>query len=233
MIKKYEYVVKQLEKEIFDKVYDKSKKLPTEDELMKRFGVSRNTIRKSIEILSSHGYIYQVQGSGVFLRYISNPDFMMIKDIGDLKSRQQHNISKKLLELSIKEADEDIANKMKCRLGTKIYFVKRLCFRDDVPIEIEESFYNKEIIPYLNEEICNSSIFKYIREDLNLKIGFANRLISSDKLNKDEAKLLGLEENDPVLIFDNTVYLNNESIFVISRNKYNYKETKVLSLVSL
>ena len=137
------------------------------------------------------------------------------------------------MELSIKEADEDIANKMKCRLGTKIYFVKRLCFRDDVPIEIEESFYNKEIIPYLNEEICNSSIFKYIREDLNLKIGFANRLISSDKLNKDEAKLLGLEENDPVLIFDNTVYLNNESLFVISRNKYNYKETKVLSLVSL
>lgn len=234
MTKKYEYVVKQLEKEIFDKVYDHTKKLPTEEELMKRFDVSRNTIRKSIEILGSHGYIYQIQGSGVFLRDVSSPGCMMMKDIGGLdKTMKNYKSSKKLLSLSLMEADEELAGKMKCNLGTKIYSVKRLRYVNDVPFEIEESFYNKDVIPYLNDEICNNSIFRYIREDLKLKIGFADRLLSCNKLNKEEAALLNLKENDPVLIIDNTVFLNNGIIFVVSRNKYNYMETKILSLVSL
>ena len=234
MTKKYEHVVKQLEKEIFDKVYDSTKKLPTEEELMKRFDVSRNTIRKSIEILGSKGYIYQVQGSGVFLRDVANPDYMMMTDIsGHDATMKNYNSSKKLLDLSIIEADEDLSNKMKCDIGTKIYYVKRVRYIDGNPFEIEESFYNKNVIPYLNNEICNSSIFKYIKEDLKLKIGFADRLLSCDKLEKEDADLLDLQENDPVLIINNTVFLNNGIIFVVSKNKYNYKETKILSLVSL
>ncbi|WP_242852063.1 winged helix-turn-helix domain-containing protein [Clostridium butyricum] len=67
MTTKYEIVINKLMNNIKDGVYDKDKKLPTEDELMNIFSVSRNTIRKAIEILVNHGYVYQVQGSGIFL----------------------------------------------------------------------------------------------------------------------------------------------------------------------
>lgn len=65
---KYEMVVNILEKEMLEDKYSLSKKLPTEEELIKKFNVSKNTIRKAIEILVSKGYVYRVQGSGIFLR---------------------------------------------------------------------------------------------------------------------------------------------------------------------
>ncbi|MDQ7862157.1 winged helix-turn-helix domain-containing protein [Peribacillus frigoritolerans] len=67
---KYRMVVEQMEKEILDGKYTLNTKLPTEEELMKKFDVSRNTIRKAINILVEQGYIYQVQGSGIFLQGI-------------------------------------------------------------------------------------------------------------------------------------------------------------------
>lgn len=45
---KYEFVAKTLEKEIIERKYNDDKKLPTEEELMKVFQVSKNTIRKAI-----------------------------------------------------------------------------------------------------------------------------------------------------------------------------------------
>jgi GntR family transcriptional regulator of bglA len=55
---KYRMVVEQMEKEILDGKYTLNTKLPTEEELMKKFDVSRNTIRKAINILVEQGYIY-------------------------------------------------------------------------------------------------------------------------------------------------------------------------------
>lgn len=60
---KYEFVAKTLEKEIIERKYNDDKKLPTEEELMKVFQVSKNTIRKAIDVLVSNGYVYRVQGS--------------------------------------------------------------------------------------------------------------------------------------------------------------------------
>ncbi|MCD8352657.1 MAG: GntR family transcriptional regulator [Planctomycetaceae bacterium] len=41
-------------------------RIPTELELVKRFGVGRNTIRQAVELLVGEGFLYKVQGSGTF-----------------------------------------------------------------------------------------------------------------------------------------------------------------------
>ena len=68
MIAKYKLIVDEIEKDILDGKYNKIGKLPTEEELVAHYGVSRTTVRIAISILSSKGYIYQVQVSGIFVR---------------------------------------------------------------------------------------------------------------------------------------------------------------------
>ena len=79
----------------------------------------------------------------------------------------------------------------------------------------------------MNNEICLGSIFKYITEDLKLNIGFANRVISTEKLSKEDAEFLNLEENDPSLNLENVVYLSNGKAFDYSIEKYNYLKIKL------
>ncbi|WP_026885941.1 GntR family transcriptional regulator [Clostridium beijerinckii] len=231
---KYEMVVNILEKEMLEDKYSLTKKLPTEEELIKKFNVSKNTIRKAIEILVSKGYIYRVQGSGIFLREFAKLGCAQIRDINGLsKQYSKEKLESKVAEFSLINADERLSDRMKCDIGTKIYYVKRVRYLNGDPIEIEESYYNKDIIPYLNEEICSKSIFEYITNDLKLKIGFADRIITSEKLTEEEASFLNLEKDDPTLVLNNTIFLSSGIVFDISVEKFNYRNMKFISLTSI
>lgn len=45
-------------------------KLPTEQELMKQFNVSRNTIRRAIDVVYQHGLLRRIQGSGYYINNV-------------------------------------------------------------------------------------------------------------------------------------------------------------------
>lgn len=233
MVTKYGEIVKVLENEILNGKYSDTKKLPTEDELIEILNVSKLTLRKAIDILVSKGYVYRVQGSGVFLRDFNKKGCMDVRELNGLtRTYSNNNLKSKIIEFKLINADEELAANLKCDINTKVYYIKRVRYLEGTPMEIEESYYNKDIIPYLNKEICEGSIFNYIINDLKLKIGFSDRVISCDKLNKEDAELLGLEENDPALILNNTVFLKNGRIFDVSVEKYNYNKMKIISFTS-
>ena len=124
---KYEIVVNILEKEMLEGKYEDTRKLPTEEELMKRLEVSKNTIRKAIDVLVSKGYIYRVQGSGIFLREFSKLGCVDMKEMNGLtKTYPSDKLESKVLKFSLIDADEELASKMKCEFNTKVYYVKRV-----------------------------------------------------------------------------------------------------------
>lgn len=65
---KYEIVKQTLRKEIINGQYQINEKLPTESELMKRFNVSRYTVRRAVGDLENEHYIYRIQGGGMFVQ---------------------------------------------------------------------------------------------------------------------------------------------------------------------
>lgn len=228
---KYQIVASTLENEILQGKFQANEKLSTEEELMRRFQVSRNTIRRALNILVDQGYVYQVQGSGLFLREFSRPGCITIRKMQGLtKELAGENMNSRIIELSLVLADEKLAAKMKCELGDSLYYIKRLRFVNGDPLVLEEAYYNKELVPYLNAEIAESSIYRYITEDLRLKIGFADKLIYCEKLSKEDGLHLKLPEGDPALVAENTVFLNTGIVFNVSMEKYNYASARLLAL---
>ncbi|MEH7028623.1 GntR family transcriptional regulator [Bacillus wiedmannii] len=233
MSAKYKQIADVLEQNIRDGLFNETKKLPTEEALMNRFEVSRNTIRKVISQLVNRGYIFQVQGSGMFLRETSVTDYINLGSLRGLtKNLVSQNIETKVLELEVIDADEDIAKRMQCEAETRIYFLKRLRIVDGKPFSIEVSYFKKDIIPYLNKEIALSSVYSYFIEDLRLNIGFADKVISCEKVNKENAQLLELNEGDPALLIENTVWLVNGTIFELSQSMFHYEKTKLLNRIN-
>jgi len=230
---KYKKIADSLEKDIREGKFNETKKLPTEEELMNIFQVSRNTIRKVVGQLVNRGYIFQVQGSGMFLRETPITDYINLASLRGLtKNLVSQNIETKVLELHVMEANEALAERMQCQTGTKLYFVKRLRFVDGKSFSIEISFFKKDVVPYLNEEIALNSIYSYLIEDLQLNIGFADKVISCEKIDKESAQLLEVNEYDPALLIENTVYLVNGTIFELSQSMFHYQKTKLLNRIN-
>lgn len=234
---KYKMVADILQREIDEGLYNENNRIPTEDELRNRFEVSRNTIRKAIELLVQRGRVYQVRGSGVFVRNTKKHDVYNIISIqnmnGVTKDFPHKKVRTKVLDFKLINADEELAEKMECKVGAPIYFVNRLRFLDDEVYTIEYSFFNKELILYLNEEIINGSIYGYIREDLKLNIGLVDRIFYADYISDRDAELLDLEKNAPALVNENTARLANGEIFDYSKSISNYKNVQFTFLSNL
>ena len=69
---KYQEVVEDIIRKIEKNEY--TDKLPTEDQLIEQYQVSRNTIRNAIRTLKKQGTLFSIQGSGVFVRHTRDDD---------------------------------------------------------------------------------------------------------------------------------------------------------------
>lgn len=110
MVVKYKMILDKLEKEILEGVYNKNNKIPIEEEIRKRFNVSRNTVRKAIDNLAKKGYVYQIQGSGVFVKDVEenlNCNIINLQNMHGLTNDLLNkNITSKVLDFKIIKADE-------------------------------------------------------------------------------------------------------------------------------
>lgn len=233
MVVKYKKVSDILEKEISEGLYKDTGKIPTEEEIGKRFDVSRNTVRKAIDNLVKKGYVYQIQGSGVFIRDNDDTNFDIINlhtMYGLTKGFSGKRVVKtELVEFKVINSDDYLSKKLKCDIGTEIYFVNRIRYIDDKIYCIEYSYFNKEYITYLDEEIAKKSIYEYIMNDLGLGISVADRIISCENISNEDANALGLE-NNLCLVSENKAYLNNGKIFDYSKDIINHKSFKLAFL---
>jgi len=221
-MKKYEEIALDLQKKINKKEF--TMKLPTEDQLIHTYQVSRNTIRNAINSLVKIGIVYPIQGSGMFIRPPKKENAICLNGTrGITVDSPSKEISTQVLELKIINADEKLSQSFHCDIGTPIYYIERLRFRDNQPFAIEYTYYNKDIIPYIGREIAEKSIYRYIKEDLKLTFGFSDKYLKVIKLNERDSSLLQLENGDPGLEIEDHVYLNNGQIFNISHIRYNYK----------
>jgi len=67
VVKLADQVAAKLQQLISSGEYKKGDKIPTEPELMERFGVGRSTVRESVRILANAGLVSVQQGKGTFV----------------------------------------------------------------------------------------------------------------------------------------------------------------------
>ena len=60
----YKKIYEDLLKEIESGKYAPNTLLPSENELMNYYGISRQTVRKALNLLSQEGYIQKIHGKG-------------------------------------------------------------------------------------------------------------------------------------------------------------------------
>ncbi|EHS54998.1 GntR family transcriptional regulator [Paenibacillus sp. Aloe-11] len=220
---KYHQIAKKIEKYIEEKQLNQGDKLPVLETWMTHFDVSKSTIIKALELLDKNENIFQIRGSGIFVRKLKRTGYISLQ-IND--SKKKDNVSSKLLELDLRKPTKEVANNLNIGMDEDVYYVKRIRYIFDQPFCIEESYFNKSVVTYLNKEIVLDSIFKYLQDALNVKIVFYDSYLHVDKLNEEEAEHLGLKPGDPKLLVDQTFHLSNGQPFDFARNTYNYLQSQ-------
>ena len=224
---KYQIIANEIENNIYSNDLPQGTKLPTVEALASQYKVSKSTIVKAIESLVSKRIVYQLQGSGIFVRRKNRTGYINLNVTqGFTTSLKEFSITSKVLDFELINADEEISKLIECTVNDEIYLVKRLRYIDCDIMCYEEAYYKKSIVPYLNKEIATGSIFEYLQTALNLNIGFSDRYLHLEKLDDNLADLLNLTPGDPTMVVSEQIYLSSGICFNVSKLVYNYKNTQ-------
>lgn len=170
---KYQIIANEIENNIYSNDLPQGTKLPTVETLASEYKVSKSTIVKAVESLVSKGLVYQLQGSGIFVRRRNRSGYIDLNVTqGFTTSLKEFNITSKVLEFNLIRADEEIADLIECDVNDEAYLVKRIRYINDEIMCYEEAYYKKSIVPYLTEEIAKGSIFEYLKNSIKFKPWF-------------------------------------------------------------
>ncbi|WP_263707767.1 GntR family transcriptional regulator [Shouchella tritolerans] len=223
---KYQQIAYDIQQDIENNDLPQGTKLPVLETLMSQYKASKSTVIKALSLLERKGLVYQVRGSGIFVRRRNRKGYISFSNHGFSDELREFDITSKVLDLEIRKPLAEVASNLKINPEDDVYYVKRIRYINGQTLCLEESYYNKEIVTYLNNEIATGSIFDYISNALGAKIGFSDLYMHIQKLNESEAQFLGLQKGDPKLFVETIFYLNNGQPFDFSRITYNYEQAQ-------
>lgn len=121
---------------IKDGVYPPGEQLPTENELIEEFSISRATLRSAYAKLEERSLIQRRQGVGTFVSKqlgIANPLYQMI-DFDDRISMQGFEPGFIQREARFVETDADIAEKIEVETRSRSLCIEKIWTADEQPI---------------------------------------------------------------------------------------------------
>ncbi|MCM3571002.1 GntR family transcriptional regulator [Neobacillus mesonae] len=174
--------------------------IPTEQELMEEFEVSRTTIREAISILVHEGILEKKQGKGTIVKTAR-----LVGDLGKLKGFAEEVMEKGLIPFA-QLIRAEFNNKMfyeksilEVQKNENILVIERIRLADDIPIALERTCWPEEIGKLLMMHDLNGAKFYEILENNNIFLKHADERISAINATINEADFLGIRAGEALL----------------------------------
>lgn len=131
-------------------VWEPGDKLPSERDLMQKFGVARMTVRSALDVLQFEGLITRRRGrsGGTFVRgVIPTLDIAKHPDYTARLAEYFDSVELKLLRKELMGADNAIASELNVPLGEHVLFIERVGLADGVPYMVERIHVRAALLP--------------------------------------------------------------------------------------
>jgi len=223
----YFQLQEQIKKKIKQGIYKVGELIPTEKELQQLYSVSRITVRNAIAGLVFEDLLVKKQGLGTI---VARPgmieDFSSLKSFTEKMAAQGAAIATEVIEVKRIGASERIAHHLAIEPESEIVYIKRLRFVDEEPIALFISHIRGDI-GISEDDDFKRSIFELLENKCGIKISGGQKVIEATAANKEEAELLKIDVDEPVLLIRNTTFdTDNKPIEyaegVYRSNRYKY-----------
>ncbi|MCP1134147.1 trehalose operon repressor [Paenibacillus polysaccharolyticus] len=196
--------------------------LQSELDLSERYQTSRETIRKALKMLYEEGYIQKIQGKGSIVLDIRKIDFpvsglVSFKELAQKMGHRAQTVVKLFEEQGI---DQTLSQKTSFGLNEQVWQINRVRIVDGEHVILDKDYISQRLIPGLNQEICNDSIYEYIEQKLGLSISYAKKEILVEEPTAEDRELLDLDGFHNVVVVRSQVYLEDTSQFQYTESRH-------------
>lgn len=230
IMKKYEQIFKLLKQDILNETYQIDDYLPSEYELVQTYKVSRDTIRKSLDLLQKAELIQKIRGQGSKVIKQAQIDFPVSNLTSYQELVQQHGINSKtnLIQLEKITVDKKLSNLTGFPEYRLVWRIVRQRVVDDVASVLDIDYLDKTLVPSLTREIAEQSIYAYLEEELGLRIAYAQKEITIDPATNRDQILMDIGTDQHVVSVKSKVYLADGQQFQFTDSRHKLEKFRFI-----
>lgn len=188
-------------------------KLPTEEELCDRLGISRPVARQAYSALIAEGYVERMRGKGTFVRHpdtrgrFLNMQISFEKEMSIL-GKPHHT---ELIAQEWVTGDLTLAAKLNLGLTERCFHMKRMRYMERKPFVLLENYIPESIFPGIEKyDLAANSLYDTFEKEYHVRVARAERMIGAQTANSEFARLFGVECGSPVLYITNVAIDQND-----------------------
>lgn len=219
---KYVTIYNEIISKIENAKFAANAKLPSETQMMGEYHVSRDTIRKALNLLEQNGYIQKIQGKGSFVLGSNKFNFPVsgLTSFKELAQKMNVECYTFLKELEKNAVDQFIKIQLDMSDEDEVWKVIRVREIGGKKIILDKDFFNAKYVPLLTKEICEDSIYQYLENQVGLKISFAKKEITVQQASAEDKKYLDFENNSMIVVVKNYIYLEDMTLFQYTESRH-------------
>lgn len=202
----------QIQNQIADQIrqggYLPGAQVPSELEISSQMNVSRMTARKALDALVSKGILYRRKGKGTYVTegMVSYGLTTMNSFSQTLRARGYHVDTKVLLVDTI-SGPPDILKGLNLNPGSKLLVVRRLRLVEGKPAAIHIAYLDYQVYALLSRvDLSTRSLLDAMHELSGVPMAYTMDSVQADLASAEEARLLGIEKDSPVLRVEGVAY---------------------------
>ena len=206
-----------------DEMYkDTERRLPSENEIARRFNISRYSVRSLYDNLEEMGLLVSKQGVGRFPNKDKPEIHLSMNSISFTKKMQAQNIPFVTKNLGVEKIQgPDIQYFHKLGLEGDIYGIKRLRILHNHPAAIHASYISSNRFPNIEEEGNKiTSISQYYQDKGIAKLDSPQTKISIKFPTSQDMKILECKSLVPLLLANSIVYDKEGKVLEVTEIKY-------------
>jgi len=186
--------------------YERGMRLPTEDQFVEMFDVSKITIRHALSQLTEEGLIVRLRGRGTFVseKLTVNKEFSVINledTIRALRSRVIKSVKIDKLKVSETRIAGAIEHFFNLSRDDTIVRVQKVVWGNKVPYAIHESYLTVDFARYITKKKLyqEKSIIRILKKETGLVIGKGEMYFKAVALDSDISLLLHCQPLSPAI----------------------------------
>ncbi|QID19310.1 GntR family transcriptional regulator [Nitrogeniibacter mangrovi] len=203
-----------LRRGILDGTYPPHSQMPSESQMMARFGVSRITIRQALGDLQKEGLIFKVMGKGSF---VAKPkafqSLSRLQGFGEAMAPSGYETYALLLSAREVPASAVVAQRLALEAGSPVFEIQRLRYLNREPISVDVSYFPIDIGQRLTQEdLATRDIFVILENDYGHNLTHADVQIEAISAETSLGRHLDVAEGSPLLRIERLTYAGERPI---------------------
>jgi GntR family transcriptional regulator len=198
----------ELRTQITRGVFAPRQRLDSEAQLMRRYGVSRITVRQALQALEQGGLIVKVAGKGSFVApERPTQDLTQLQGLAEALAPQGLRILNRVLAQRPEVASETIAQRLGLATGDPLLHLRRLRLVDGAPLSVDTTWLPADVGQrVVQADLQRRDVFAILEQDLGLTLGHADLALDAVAADARLAAELEVPQGHPLLRIERTTH---------------------------